>query len=92
MVRAPPPPSPPPRVPPPPPPPGPSRANQPVGVPVPGSGQTYLTVTDTRLDWESRLTGALGLVIAVIAGAAALAFTTYAGASLLVKLIHRAVG
>jgi hypothetical protein len=71
---------------------GPSRANQPVGVPVPGSGQTYLTVTDTRLDWESRLTGALGLVIAVIAGAAALAFTTYAGASLLVKLIHRAVG
>ena len=70
----------------------PSGANQPVGVPVPGSGQTYLTVTDTRLDWESRLTGALGLVIAVIAGAAALAFTTYAGASLLVKLIHRAVG
>jgi hypothetical protein len=68
------------------------RANQPVGVPVPGSGQTYLTVTDTRLDWESRLTGALGLVIAVIAGAAALAFTTYAGASLLVKLVHRAVG
>lgn len=71
---------------------GPPRANQPVGVPVPGSGQTYLTVTHTRLDWESRLTGALGLVIAVIAGAAALAFSVYAGASLLVKLIHRAVG
>ena len=71
---------------------GPRRVNQPVGVPVPGSGQTYLTVTDTRLDWESRLTGALGLVIAVIAGAAALAFSVYAGASLLVKLIHRAVG
>ena len=71
---------------------GPPRASQPVGVPVPGSGQTYVTVTDTRLDWESRLTGALGLVIAVIAGAAALAFTTYAGASLLVKLVHRAVG
>ena len=70
---------------------GPPRANHPVGVPVPGSGQTYVTVTDTRLDWESRLTGALGLVIAVIAGAAALAFTTYAGASLLVKLVHRAV-
>jgi hypothetical protein len=31
-------------------------------------------------------------VIAVIAGAAALAFSVYAGASLLVKLIHRAVG
>jgi len=72
--------------------PGPPRANRPVGVPVPGSGQTYLTVTDTRLDWESRLTGALGLVIAVIAGAAALAFSTYAGASLLVRLIQRAVG
>ena len=71
---------------------GPPRPHQPVGVPVPGSGQTYVTVTDTRLDWESRLTGALGLVIAVIAGAAALAFTTYAGASLLVKLVHRAVG
>ena len=70
----------------------PSRVSPPVGVPVTGSGQTYLTVTDTRPDWESRLTGALGLVIAVIAGAAALAFTTYAGASLLVKLVHRAVG
>ena len=71
---------------------GPSRANQPVGVPVPGSGQTYVTVTDTRLDWESRLTGALGLVIAVIAGAALLALSAYVSVSFLVKFIKHAVG
>jgi hypothetical protein len=70
----------------------PSRASQPAGVPVPGSGQTYVTVTDTRLDWESRLTGALGLVIAVIAGAAALALSAYVSVSFLVKLIKHAVG
>ncbi|MDP9301091.1 MAG: hypothetical protein M3P43_09405, partial [Actinomycetota bacterium] len=69
-----------------------SRANQPVGVPVPGSGQTYVTVTDTRLDWESRLTGALGLVIAVIAGAAMLALSAYVSVSFLVKFIKHAVG
>jgi hypothetical protein len=71
---------------------GPTRSNQPVGVPVPGSGQTYVTVTDTRLDWESRLTGALGLVIAVIAGAAVLALSAYVSVSFLVKLIKHAVG
>ena len=70
----------------------PSRANQPVGVPVPDSGQTYLTVTDTRLDWESRLTGALGLVIAVIAGAAVLALSAYVGISFLVRLVKGAIG
>jgi hypothetical protein len=71
---------------------GPTRSNRPVGVPVPGSEQTYVTVTDTRLDWESRLTGALGLVIAVIAGAAVLALSAYVSVSFLVKLIKHAVG
>ena len=70
----------------------PSRVNQPVGVPVAGSGQTYVTVTDSRLDWESRLTGALGLVIAVIAGGAVLAMSAYVSVSFLVKLIKHAIG
>ena len=69
-----------------------SRARQSVGVPVPDTGQTYFTVTDTRPDWESRLTGALGLVIAVIAGAAVLALSAYVSVSFLVKLIKHAVG
>ena len=49
-------------------------------------------MTDTRTDWESRLTGALGLVIAVIAGAAVLAFSAYLSVSFLVKLIKHSVG
>jgi hypothetical protein len=66
---------------------------QPVGVPVPGtSGQTYVPVTDIRASWESRLTGALGLVIAIIVGAVSLALGTYLGFSFLVKLINRSVG
>ena len=68
-----------------------SRASQPLGVPVP-PGQTYVTVSDIRPDWESRLTGALGLVIAVIAGAAVLAFSAYLSVSFLVKLIKHSVG
>jgi hypothetical protein len=70
----------------------PSRVSPPMGVPVARPGQTYLTVTDTRPDWESRLTGALGLVIAVIAGAAVLAFSAYLSVSFLVKLIKHSVG
>ena len=67
------------------------RASQPLGIPVP-PGQTYVTASDIRPDWESRLTGALGLVIAVIAGASVLAFGAYLSVSFLVKLIKRSVG
>ena len=68
------------------------RAGQPVGVPVPRPDQTYVPVTDFRSSWESRLTGALGLVIAIIVGAVSLALGTYLGIAFLVKLINRSVG
>src|SRR5437867_7693465 len=73
---------------------------QPIGVPVPGPGhgqghgqtQTYVPVTNIRASWESRLTGALGLVIAIVVGAVSLALATYLGFSFLAKLINRSVG
>jgi hypothetical protein len=72
------------------------RETQPVGVPVPGSGassgRSYVPVTDIRASWESRLTGALGLVIAIIVGAVSLALGAYLGISFLVRLIDRSVG
>jgi hypothetical protein len=80
------------------------RETQPVGVPVPGSGvgsgpssgpspgRSYAPVTDIRASWESRLTGALGLVIAIIVGAVSLALGTYLGISFLVRLLDRSVG
>jgi hypothetical protein len=49
-------------------------------------------VTDIRASWESRLTGALGLVIAIIVGAVSLALGTYLGFSFLVRLLDRSVG
>jgi hypothetical protein len=72
------------------------RGTQPVGVPVPGSGPTpersYVPVTDIRASWESRVTGALGLVIAIIVGAVSLALGAYLGIAFLVRLIDRSVG
>ena len=74
------------------------RIGQPVGIPVPspspsaGPTQRYVPVTDYSSSWESRLTGALGLVIAVIVGAASLAIGAYLGGVFIVKLIHRSVG
>jgi hypothetical protein len=72
------------------------RGTQPVGVPVPGSGpsseRSYVPVTDIRASWESRLTGALGLVIAIIVGAVSLALGAYLGISFLVRLIDRSIG
>jgi hypothetical protein len=66
-------------------------STQPVGVPVSSPEQSYVPVTDFRSTWESRLTGALGLVIAVIVGAVALALGTYLGVLFLVKLLDRSV-
>jgi hypothetical protein len=69
-------------------------SSEPAGVPVPapGAGQTFLPLTDYRNSWESRLTGALGLVIAVVVGALALALGTYLSFAFVVKLVHRSVG
>jgi hypothetical protein len=64
----------------------------PVGVPVPVTGQSYVPVTDVHATWESRLTGALGLVIAIVVGAVALALGTYLGVAFVVKLVNRSVG
>jgi len=68
-----------------------ARSAQPVGVPVALHEQSYVPVTDFRSTWESRLTGALGLVIAIIVGAVALALGSYLGVLFLVKLLNRSV-
>ena len=57
----------------------------------PESG-TYVPVTPVRPDWQSRLTGFLGLVIAVVVGAVALAVTVYAGVETLVRLVSGSIG
>jgi hypothetical protein len=69
-----------------------ARARPPVGVPVPASGHTFVSVTEVRETWESRLTGALGLVIAIVVGAVTLALGTYLGITFVVKLVNRSVG
>jgi hypothetical protein len=58
---------------------------------VPESG-AYVPVTAGPLDWQSRLTGFLGLVIAVVVGAVLLAFTLYAGVEWFVRFAADAVG
>jgi hypothetical protein len=52
----------------------------------------YVPVTPARPDWQSRLTGFLGLVIAVVAGAVLLAFTLYTAVDWLVRLATDAIG
>jgi hypothetical protein len=56
-----------------------------------GPGATYVPVTEARTDWQSRLTGFLGLVIAVVVGAIVLAFGIYTGVSWLVRLVGNVV-
>jgi hypothetical protein len=70
----------------------PAARRAPVGVPVPSTGPSYVPVTDVHATWESRLTGALGLVIAIVVGAVALALGTYLGIAFVVKLVNRSVG
>lgn len=52
-----------------------------------GDGGTYVPVTAGRPDWQSRLTGFLGLVIAVVVGAIVVATGIYVGVSWLVQAI-----
>jgi hypothetical protein len=64
----------------------------PAGEPASPEPGTYVTVSSARPDWQSRLTGFLGLVIAVVAGAIVLAFTIYAGVDTLVRFISDSLG
>src|SRR4249920_1021311 len=58
----------------------------------PATGGSYVPVVSAATDWESRVTSALGLVIAVIVGAVALAASTYMTFAFLARLISHATG
>lgn len=59
---------------------------------VPERQGASVPVTAWGPDWQSRLTGLLGLAVAVIVGAAALALLTYSGFSMLFKLLGNVAG
>lgn len=54
--------------------------------PVAPQGGAYVPVTTARSDWQTRLTGFLGLLIMVAVGSVVLAVTLYVSVSLLVGL------
>ncbi len=58
----------------------------PTSPPVAPQGSAYVPVTTTRSDWQTRLTGFLGLLIMVAVGSVVLAVTLYVSVSLLVGL------
>lgn len=62
------------------------------GPPQAGPGGTYVPVVAGTSDWQSRLTGFLGLVISIVVGAVLMAATLYLGVSWLVRLIASAFG
>jgi hypothetical protein len=62
-------------------------ASPPVAPPRPS---TYVSVIASKPDWQSRMTGILGLAVAVVVGAVALAGSIYLSASWLVRLIGHA--
>lgn len=51
-----------------------------------GPQGAYVSVAPGRSDWQTRLTGLAGLLVAVLVGAALLAFTLYASVSSVVRL------
>ena len=51
-------------------------------------GRTYVPIAVERRSWQTRIVGALGLLIAVTLAAALLAFSLYQGGSLVAKLIN----
>jgi hypothetical protein len=57
----------------------PDRPRQPEG--------TYVSVSGDRPDWQSRLTGLLGLSVAVVLGAVALAAVMYLSVSTIVRIL-----
>jgi hypothetical protein len=48
---------------------------------------TYVSVAGGRPDWQSRLTGLIGLVVAVVLGAVALAAILYVSISSVVRIV-----
>jgi hypothetical protein len=56
----------------------------------PPGPSTYVSVIASKPDWQSRMTGILGLAVAVVVGAVALAGSIYLSASWLVRLIGHA--
>jgi hypothetical protein len=62
------------------------------GPPQAGPGGTYVPVVAGTPDWQSRLTGFLGLVISIVVGAVLMAATLYVGVSWLVRVIAGAFG
>ena len=50
-------------------------------------GGSYVSVTGGRPDWQSRLTGLFGLMVAVVLGAAALAAILYASISAVIRIL-----
>jgi hypothetical protein len=62
------------------------------GPPEATPGGTYVPVVAGRPDWQSRLTGFLGLVVAIVVSAIITATALYMGVSWLVHLIASALG
>ena len=57
-----------------------------------GSGTAYVPVATTAQDWQSRLTGVLGLVVSVAVAGIALAVGIYALGAVIGKLIGGLTG
>jgi hypothetical protein len=66
------------------------RAGVPAGAPTGAPGPGYLPIAATRTDWQTRLTGFLGLIVAIVLAAVFLATTLYVSFSTLVRLIGNA--
>jgi hypothetical protein len=62
------------------------------GPPPAGPGYSYVPVTTSRTDWQSRLSGFIGLLISVALGAVALAFTIYLFGSMIARAISGSFG
>jgi hypothetical protein len=53
---------------------------------------SYVPVVPGANDWQSRITGLAGLIVAVIVGAALLAFTLYVSVSSVIRLFSGLTG
>ena len=60
--------------------------SEPERAPTAPAGSAYVPVSTTRSDWQTRLTGFLGLLILVVVGSVALAVTLYVSVSMLIAL------
>ncbi|MEO8476764.1 MAG: hypothetical protein ABI572_06895 [Actinomycetota bacterium] len=58
--------------------------------PVPAPGMAYIPVVSSRGSWQGRLSGAMGLVIAVVVAAATTAFVLYEAGHLISSLVGHA--